>query len=699
MEAVVKEYSADKIINLGFFGHGGCGKTTIGEAILYLLKENTRLGRVDDGTSLLNYDEDEIARKISINLALGYGVYKDHYFNIVDTPGYADFIGEVLSGLRAIDCAVVVVDATSGIEVGTELIWRYINKEELPRIIFVNKLRKENADFYKIIEELIKEWGSGVCPLFLPIGKESGFEGVVNILENKAYSYKDNVRKEVPVPEVLNDQINTLREKIIESASDFSETLMNKYLEGAEITAEELKSAVKEGIRSQKIFPVLCGDAYDNIGIDILLDFAVDSLSGLALSRKIKAIDLKTNQLIEKNPDSKGPPLAFIFKTVSEPHIGDLNYVRVFSGTIESGSILINATVEREEKINQIYYVKGRERSETNKLRTGEIGALVKLKQTKTSDTLTSPQELLKLPAIEFPQPSISVAIVPKSKGDEEKVSNGLLRLHEEDPTFTYVYEHELKQQLIAGLGELHLDIIIGRLKRKFDVSVDLEKPKIPYRETITKKAEAQGKYKKQSGGRGQYGDVWLRIEPKERGSGFEFVDEIYGGAVPAKYIPSVEKGVLETMANGVLADYPVIDLKVTIYDGSYHEVDSSDIAFKIAGSLAFKAACEKAGLVLLEPIYDVEVTVPEKFVGDIMGDLNARRGKIMGVEAEGNLQIIRAKVPQAEMYKYSNTLRSITQGRGYFTMRFSHYEEVPREIAVKIIEAAKKTQQGTEKK
>jgi len=691
----VKEYSSDKIINLGFFGHGGCGKTSIGEAILYLLKQNTRLGRVDEGTSLFNYDEDEITRKISINLALGYGEYKEHYFNLVDTPGYADFVGEVFSGLKAVDCAMVVIDASSGIEVGTEMVWRFINKEELPRIIFINKLKKEHSDFYKVLDEVIKEWGSGVCPLFLPIGTEMGFEGIVSILDNKAYSYKDGQRKEVSVPDNVKDQIATYRDKIIEAVSDVNEEIMNKFLEGGEITSEELKPAIKEGIKLHKIYPVLCGDAYSNIGVDILLDFAVDMLPGLALVREIKGMDLKKNQEVTKKPDLKAHPLIFVFKTVSEPHIGDMNYVRVLSGTLESGSTLLNATVERDEKINQIYYVKGKERTETNKLRVGEIGALVKLRQTKTSDTLTSSQEQIRLPKIEFPLPSISVAIVPKSKGDEEKVSNGLSRLHEEDPTFTYVYDGELKQQIVSGLGELHLDIVIGRLKRKFDVSVDLEKPRVPYRETITKKAEAQGKYKKQSGGRGQYGDVWLRLEPKERGGGCEFLDEIYGGSVPSKYIPSVEKGVVETTSTGVLAGYPVIDIKTTIFDGSYHEVDSSDIAFKIAGQLAFKAAAEKAGLIILEPICDVEVTVPEQYIGDIMGDLNARRGRIMGVETEGRLQVIKAKAPQAEMYKYSNTLRSITQGRGYFTMKFSHYEEAPREIAAKITEEAKRAKEA----
>lgn len=692
----MKEYSAENIKNIGFFGHGGCGKTTIGEAILFNLKQNNRLGRVDEGTALLDYDEDEIARKISINLALGYGEYRDHWLNIIDVPGYADFIGEVYSGLYAVDSAVVVIDAVSGIEVGTEIVWKLIEEKKLPRLIFINKLKKEHSDFFKVIDDVIKNFGSQVCPIFLPIGKEANFSGIVNLIHNKAYNDKDGVGKEILVPDNLSDQIAHYRDKLIEACADVDETIMNKYLEGSEITSALLSQAIKQGAKEHKLFPVLCGDGYENMGIKLLLDFVVESMPSSIEVGEIRGTRPRSQEVITKKKDPKGPPIAFVFKTVSEPHIGDLNYVKVLSGSIESGMVLLNSSVEREEKINQLYYVKGKERMETNKLRTGEIGALVKLKQTKTSHTLCSPQDPLVVEPIKFPEPSISVAIVPKSKGDEEKVSNGLARLHEENPTFSYKYEHELKQQHISGLGELHLDVIVGRLKRKFDVAVEIVKPKIPYRETILRKAEAQGKYKKQTGGRGQYGDVWLRLEPKERGSGFEFVDEIYAGAVPAKYLPSVEKGVLETMANGILAGYPVVDVKATIYDGSYHEVDSSDIAFKIAGSLAFKAAAEKAGLVLLEPIMNVEVTVPEQYLGDAIGDLNARRGRILGVEAQGSLQVIKAQVPQAEMHKYSTTLRSMTQGRGYFSMKFSHYEEVPKEIAAKIIEEAKREKEKT---
>lgn len=688
----MKEYNVENIKNIGFFGHGGCGKTTICEAILYDLKQNSRLGRVDEGNALLDYDEDEINRKISINLALGYGEYRDNLINIVDTPGYADFIGEVYSGLHAIDSAIVVIDAVSGIEVGTEITWKLINQKELPRMIFINKLKKEHSDFYKVIDDVIKIFGSRVCPIFLPIGKEAGFEGVVNLVHNKAYSDKDGTVKELPEADRgLLQAVSQYRDKLVEACADVNEELMNKFLEGGEISSAELTAAIKQGAKEHKLFPVLCGDGFENIGIKLMLDFVVESMPSSLDTGEIKGTKPRSQEVISKKKDPKGHTIAFIFKTVSEPHIGDLNYVKVLSGSIESGTALLNSNVERDEKINQIYYVKGKERIETNKLRTGEIGALVKLKQTKTSHTLCSPQNPFVVLPINFPEPSISVAIVPKSKGDEEKVSTGLARLHEEDPTFSYKYESELRQQHISGLGELHLDVIVGRLKRKFDVAVDLVKPRIPYRETILRKAEAQGKYKKQSGGRGQYGDVWLRLEPKARGGGFEFIDDIYAGAVPSKYLPPVEKGVNETMAQGVLAGYPVVDLNATIYDGSYHEVDSSDIAFKIAGQLAFKAACEKANMVLLEPIMNVEVTVPDQYMGDAIGDLNARRGRIMGVETEGSLQVVKAQAPQAEMYKYSTTLRSMTQGRGYFSMKFSHYEEVPKEIAAKIIEEAKR--------
>lgn len=690
----MKDYKVNEIRNLGFFGHGGCGKTSICESLLYTMKQNNRLGSVDAGSSLLDYDEDEIARKISINLALGYGEYRNTLINLVDAPGYADFFGNVISAVRAVDAAVVVIDATSGVEVGTEMAWRRLDEAGLPRIIFINKLTKENTKFGVVAEEVRKVFGTKVTPVYLPIGSESGLKGAVDLLNDKAYVYENGVRKEVPVPEELKGEIAQWKERLIEAAAEVDETLMEKFLEGQEITSEEMRAAVRKGIKAGTVYPLLGGDALTQVGVDLILDLAVDVLPSPAEMPPLKGRAPATGDEILVSPDPDGPVCALVFKTISEAHIGDMHYVRIFRGRLESGMVVVNGTTQRDEKINQIYIVKGKERSEINRLTTGMIGALVKLKETHTGDTLADKKEPVRLAPIEFPKPSISVAIVPQSKGDEERVSNGLARLHEEDPTFSYEYNAELGQQLINGMGELHLDVIVGRLKRRFDVNVELVKPRIPYRETITKKAEAQGKHKKQTGGRGQYGDVWLRIEPLPRGTGFQFVDEIYGGAIPGKFIPSVEKGVVEAMEKGVLAGYRMMDIKATVYDGSYHEVDSSDIAFKIAAGLAFKNACEKAGVVLLEPIMNVEITVPDRFTGDVMGDLNARRGRILGMEAQGGLQVIKAQVPLAEMYKYSNSLRSMTQGRGYFTMEFDHYEEVPREIAQKIIEEAKRAKE-----
>jgi elongation factor G len=686
----VKDFGPERIRNLGFFGHGGAGKTSVCEALLLAMKQNNRLGSTAEGTSLLDYDEDEVARKISINLALGYGEWRDALINIVDTPGYADFFGNVMSAIRAVDTAVVVVDASSGVEVGTEMAWRRIEEARLPRVVIVNKLTRENTSFADTAEEVRKALGTRVTPLYLPIGTQAGFNGVVDLLNDKAYQYANGPRSEVPVPAAMADDIAQWKEKLVEAAAEADETLMEKFLEGGEIAPDEMRKAVRNGIKQGVVFPMLCCDALAQVGADLLLDLAVDVLPSPTEMPVLAAKSVASGSDVQVAPDPKGPTAAFVFKTVSESHVGDMMYVRVLRGSIDPGMVLLNGTNEREEKVNQLYVVKGKERAEVNKLGTGMIGALVKLKETHTGDTLSDKRQAVKFPPVSFPKPSISVAIVPHSKGDEERVSNGLSRLHEEDPTFSYEYNAEIGQQLINGMGELHLDVIIGRLKRRFDTSVDLIKPRIPYRETVSKRAEAQGRHKKQTGGRGQFGDCWLRVEPMPRGGGFEFVDEIKGGAIPSKFVPSVEKGVVETMDKGVLAGYKMQDIRVTVFDGSYHDVDSSDIAFKLAANIGFRAACEKAGMILLEPIMNIEVAVPDNFTGDVMGDLNSRRGRIMGMEAQGNLQVVKAQAPQAEMYKYSNSLRSMTQGRGFFSMEFSHYEEVPRDAAAKVVEEAK---------
>ncbi len=654
-------------------GHGGCGKTTLGEALLYKSKVTTRLGRTDQGSSILDYDPEEIERKISINLSIAYFDYKNEYFQIIDTPGFLDFQGEISAGLRVTDGVIIVVDSTSGVQVGTEIFGQLVFDNKLPVIVFVSKMKSENSNPDNIISAL-KESFEGVSffPLQFPKGKGSSFEGVLSILDKN-----------------LPEEFKGLKEKHIESVIELSEDLVNKYLEGEEIGTDELKKALAESIKKGEIVPVLYGDSIEGTGIEDLLETIIKYFPSPE-ERKYKAFD-SGNDEVEILSDSSKPLASFVFKTFSEPHVGEIYYLRVFQGTLKSGSEVLNTVSGTKEKINQIFKIRGKERKEVDKLKSGEIGAVVKLKNTRTSDTLCTIENTVKFAPVEFPAPSISTAIMPLTKQDEEKVMEALSKLSFEDPTFKFHYDSELKQRIIEGLGEIHLEVIISKMKRKFGVNVKTEKPKVPYRENIRKTAEAIGKYVKQTGGRGQYGICFIRIEPKKRGEGYEFVNDIFGGAIPSNFIPAVETGIKKAMQAGILAGYPVVDVKVTLYDGKYHPVDSSNIAFEIAGSMAFKEAQQNADPYLLEPIYEVEITVPEEYMGDIIGDLNARRGKILGMEPMGKKQKIKALVPLAEMYKYSNTLRSITKGKGIFSMKFSHYEEVPREIAARIIEESKK--------
>lgn len=670
--------------NIGLFGHAGSGKTTIADGIIYLAGANTRFGKVSEKTSVFDTEPEEQEKECSLNLGLASFNYKDVAINLVDTPGYADFIGEAVSGIEAVDCAIVVIDAFAGIEVGTERLLGEIAKKNIPVVFFINKLSKENTDFYKTLTSIGEIYKNNIVALTLPIGEANKFSGVVDVLQKKAYGKKG---KEEAVPDDLMKKIQQQHEKFIEAAADLDESLMNKYIEGEKVELSECIAPVRSGIIAGKVALCLAGDALELIGINSLLETIVEFLPS---SQSLPEIQVN-EQKIQRTEDA--PFLGYVFKTVVEPHLGELCYVRVLSGKVRSGDVISNTTKSTEEKINQIFSLKGKEKTEIDEITSGMIVGLVKLKNTHTGDTLTKGIKV-SLPQIEFPTPSISMAIVPKAKGDEEKISTGLTRLHDEDPTFSFAFDPEIKQLIISGIGELHLDIILARLKRKYGVSVDLIKPRVKYRETFTRKTEAQGKYKKQTGGHGQYGDCWLRVEPLERGVGFEFVNKIVGGAIPTRYIPSVEKGVKEGLTQGFLAGYPLTDLRVTVYDGSYHPVDSSDIAFKIAASMSLRTNAERGNVVLLEPIEEVEVYVPESFMGDVIGDLNSRRGKIMGMEGEGKIQKIKALVPEAEMYKYSTSLRSMTQGRGYFDMKFSHYEEVPRDTTQKIIEQAKKAKE-----
>lgn len=674
--------TTENIRSIGFFGHASCGKTTIADALLFSAGANSRFGKVTEKTSLFDFDPEEIDRLCTLNLSLASFEYKEHLINVIDTPGYSDFIGEAISGTEAADCAVVVIDGVGGIEVGTERLLQIIEQKKLPLIFFVNKIRKENADFSKIFAELRQITKRSIVPLTIPLGEAQNTKGVIDVFNNKAFGAKGTEEK---IPDDLTQQISQYREKIIEAAADINDALMNKYLEGQKIEFSDCLPPIKQGLTKGTVALCLAGDALELIGIHSLMNAIIDLVPA---PHQLPSLEVN-GQKIARADDS--PFLGYVFKTTVEPHLGEMNFIKVFSGKVESGGVLKNTTKETDEKINQIFLVKGKERKEIRQLSCGMIGGFVKLRDTHTTDTLAAPKLQVVLPKTEFPPPSISMAIVPKAKGDEEKISQGLNRLHDEDPTFTFAYDPNIKQLIISGVGELHLDTILQRLKRKYSVSVELTKPRIKYRETFTKKTEAQGKYKKQTGGHGQYGDCWLRVEPLERGAGFVFENGIVGGKIPSRYIPSVEKGVKEALEQGVLAGHQITDVRVTVFEGSYHPVDSSDIAFKIAASMAIKANAEKGIVVLLEPINEVTIYVPETYMGDVIGDLNSRRGKIMGMEGEGKIQKIKAIVPEAEMYKYSTSLRSMTQGRGFFNMQFHHYEEVPKEITKKIVEEAKK--------
>jgi elongation factor G len=686
----LKDYNIEKIRNLCLASHGGAGKTTLAEAMLFNAKATTRLGKVDAGNSVLDYDQDEIERKCSINMALANFDWKDKFINLIDTPGYTDFMGERVAGMRVADCVILLVDVASGLEVGTELAWHLATQMNLPRAIFINKLTKENVSFSEVLAKIIEGFGTRVVPLQIPIGSGAAFKGVIDLVEEKAITYKDGNPTISEIPEDMKRSFASFKEKMTESVAETEDTLTEKYLEHG-LTREEVMKGLKSGIINGRLYPVFCGDALSNMGVDLLLD-AVSNYMPSPKDRppvvgKAPGKDGEVKR--ENSPDA--PLSALVFKTLVEPHVGELNLVRVYSGSLEPGNEVLNATKGATEKIGQILTIKGKERADARELKAGNIGALVKLKTTQTGDTLCDKGNPIVFPGIDFPEPNSFVAIVPKTKGDEERVSSGLARITQEDPTFSSKYDPELKQTLIYGLGELHLEVNVNRLKKKFGVDIDLVKPKIPYKESIRKKVEVQGKYKKQTGGRGQYGDVWVKFEPLERGAGFEFVDGIVGGSIPGKYVPSVEKGIRDALLNGVLAGCLTVDFRATAYDGSFHPVDSSDMAFKIAGSLAFKKGIEMAGPYLLEPIASVEVIVPEEYMGDVIGDLNSRRGRIQGMESEGSIQKIKAQVPQAEMYRYASQLRSMTQGRGTFVQKFSHYEEVPKENAERIIaEAAK---------
>ncbi|MBI4610512.1 MAG: elongation factor G [Candidatus Rokubacteria bacterium] len=687
-----------RIRNVGFVGHGGVGKTSLVEAILFSTGSVNRLGRVDDGTTTTDFDPDEVKRKISLNTAVAYCDWQGHRLNLVDMPGYGDFISDARAGLRVVEAAIVVVDAVAGVQVQTEKVWKFASEYNLPRLVVVNRLDRERADFWRTLESLGKRLKGRLTPLQLPVGAEGGFQGVVDLVKQKAVLYADLRPRDAEIPADLAAQVKDYREKLVEAVAESDDELLAKYLEEGALAEAEMLKALRRGIAEGKVIPVLAAAATKNIGIHPLLDLIVESVPSPADRGEVEGNELKTKQAGTRRSDPKTPVSALVFKTLSDPHVGKLSLFRVYSGTLKSDSQLFNASKEVRERLGQVAWMQGKAQKGVEALGPGEIGVVAKLKETLTGDTLTEEANPFLLQRIAFPEPAISYAIQPKTRGDEDKISNALARIAEEDPTVRSHYDAETKQLLVSGVGQLHVEVIVERMKRKFNVDVNLLPPRIPYKETIKGRAEVQGKYKKQTGGRGQYGDVWLKLEPLQRGAGFEFVDDIFGGAVPRNYIPAVEKGVRDAMKRGVISGYPVVDVQVTLYDGTYHEVDSSDMAFQIAGSLALQKGIQEATPIILEPIMNVEVTVPTDQAGDVIGDLNGRRGRIVGMDPAGETSAVKAQAPMAEMLNFEPALRSMTGGRGAYSMEFSHYEEVPAFLAEKVIAAAKAEKEKAEK-
>ncbi|HYE90272.1 MAG TPA: elongation factor G, partial [Terriglobales bacterium] len=665
-----------KIRNVGIVGHGGVGKTSLVEALLHTAGAVTRLGKVDDGTTTTDFDPDEIKRKISINTALAYCEWKGCHINLVDTPGYGDFIADARAGLRVVEAAIVVVDAVAGVQVQTEKVWKFANDYDLPRAIVVNRLDRERADFFRTLESLTRRLKGRLVPLHVPIGEEHGFKGFVELVGMKALTYADGKQTEGPPPAELAERVKEWREKLVEAAAETDDELLAKYLEEGALGEEEMLKALRAGITQGKIVPVLCAGATREIGCQALLDLIAHEFPSPADRGEVAGTDIKTRQSATRAADPKAPVTALVFKTLSDPHVGKLSLFRVYSGTLKADTNLANANRGGKERMGHISWMQGKTVKAVDALGPGEIGVVAKLKETLTGETLADEAHLFELPRIEFPEPAISFAIQPKARGDEDKISTALARIAEEDPTVHYHFDPETKQLLVSGVGSMHVEMVVERMKRKYNVDVVLLPPRIPYKETVKGRAEGQGKYKKQTGGRGQYGDTWLRVEPLPRGGGFEFVDDIFGGAVPRNFIPSVEKGVRDCMKKGILAGYPIVDLKVSLYDGSYHDVDSSDMAFQIAASMGLQKVFMEAHPILLEPVMNVEVTCPSENAGDVIGDLNSRRGRINGMEPAGEVAIVRASVPMAEMLTYESTLRSMTGGRGGYSMEFDHYEE-----------------------
>ncbi len=689
----MKSYSASEIRNVAILGHSGCGKTSIVEAALNVAEITTRIGKVEDGNTVSDYDSEEIRRKVSISASLIPIEWLNNKINFIDTPGYFDFAGEVKQALAAADLVLIVISAKSGIEVGTEKAWEYAEEYGLPKFIFVNEMDDENADLDKVVEELKEKFGKSIAPLQVPFKENGKFIGFVNAIKKEGRKYVNGRTQPCDVPEGMEDVVDTMHLMIEEAVAETDDNLMEKFFNDERFTVEEIQEGIRKGITEGSVTPVLCGSATLNIGIRVLMNSLIAFVPpSNALHPSVSAKDAKTGEEIQVNCDENEPFSAFIFKTIADPYVGRLTIFKVLSGVIKKDTNLYNVKKDFSEKVSHLYVMRGKEQIEVNEIRVGDIGAIAKLQKASTQDTLCAKERPVILKEIDFPKSLMSMAVIPKGKGDEDKIGQAFSKLLEEDKTLKFVVNSETKQSVVSGIGDNQLDVLVNKLKNKYKLEVNLVTPIVPYREMIKSKVKVQGKYKKQSGGHGQYGDVHIEFEPSnDLTTAYVFEEKIFGGSVPRQYFPAVEKGIQECVKAGPLAGYPVVGIKAVLLDGSYHPVDSSEMAFKMATTLAFKDGFMKAKPTLLEPIVKVEVIVPDEYTGDIMGDMNKRRGRILGMDKQGNRQKISAEAPMAEMFKYPTDLRSITQGRGSFNMEFARYEEAPNDVQQKVIEARKK--------
>jgi elongation factor G len=683
-------FEAAKIRNVAVIAHGGAGKTSLVEAMLFDAGMTDRLGSVQDGTTVTDFEPEEIDRKITITSALSFCNWNKNRINLIDTPGFINFIEDARGCLRVADGSIVVVSAVSGVKAETRKLWGYAADYDVPSIVFVNSMDKDTANFEKALLAVEKTLDTAAVALQIPIGSGDSFSGIVDLLQMKAYTFKGGRAEESAIAADMQGVADEYRKKLVERIAECNDTLLEKYLEGGEITSEELVGSLRECSLSRKFVPVTCGSALKNIAIPNLLDtvlLCLPSPGEKAALSPIKGKNPKDGSEILRAPDANEALSAYVFKTIADPYAGKLSLFRIYSGTMNADTTIYNSTADTKERIGQLFYLEGKKQVPVQSLGAGEIGVVAKLKGTNTGDTISDEGKPIIFDKVKFADPIISYAMAPKNKGDEEKVSVSLHRVLEEDPTLRFSRDEETKEMIISGMGQVHIEVTLERLKRRFGVEIEMKTPKIPYRETIKTSTKVQGKYKKQSGGKGQYGDCHISVEPLQRGAGFEFVDKIVGGAIPRQYIPAVEKGIVDAMQDGVIAGYPIVDLRVTLFDGSYHAVDSSEMAFKIAGSMAIKKAVAEAKPILLEPVMKVEVTIPDDTLGAVIGDLNSRRGKVQGVDAlPGGNQKIMALAPMAEMLTYANQLHSLTSGQGLYSMEFAHYEEVPSQLAQKII-------------